>query len=230
MSDQPSTKPLTFTHQMWKFVGVFSYVEKLSANEEFNETIFQMRSQDYDSFLNDLSTSFKFSMSEREMGTMKRELQDGMEKRWRKAVEDFLPILLNQGLVISCSIFDSFLIDCIDVLAPFAALCFATQKDLDDELELEDSGVDVDQIYRRTEERILERFDRRGRGIEERVSWMKRLGVDFDAALSLRFRIYQKSPGETAANNYDSLLTIYKNRNDVVHRGQLPLKAYQDLH
>lgn len=227
MSEPSFTKPLTFTCSMWKFVGVFSYIDRLETKQGFDESIIQLRRDDYRRFLGELGTAFKSVVSESEIATAQSELEDGMEKRWRGAVQGFFPLLLNQGLVMSCTIFDSFLVDCLTILAPAAALFLATEGDLDKELELEESGLEGDDVSKRTEEKILKRFD--FSGIKEKISMMKKAHVDFDAALKFKLRVFQKSV-RGGANAYDFLRFTYDRRNHVVHQGQLPVKSYNDLH
>src|SRR5260370_24233382 len=109
MSEQVFTKPLTFTYSMWKFVGALRYIDKLDGWDNLKERIFEARLEDYGRLLEELAQAFRSSANEFELHSAKRELREGMAQRWRVAVEDFLPVLLNQGLVISCSIFESFL-------------------------------------------------------------------------------------------------------------------------
>ena len=229
MVDQKYSKPLKFSWLMMKFVSVPLYFKGLDGNKkEIKDTFLKMRLTEIDSrelsdFMHSVLPGIEKEVLEEERIIHVREVESSL----RKEMEDIFPVLLNQALVMCCTILESFLNDCLRVMMPVPILFLETESDLSRLTDLLDRDGNGDKYDENLENKILRRFD--FSGIEDKVKTLKKVGVDFDAAVTFKHKIRPKSVEYALGDAYEFLFGAYHKRHDVVHRGQLPLRCYEDL-
>jgi DNA primase large subunit len=110
---------------------------------------------------------------------------------------------------------------------PLPIVFLETERDIDRLTELLNSGEAGAKYDEDMETRILKKFDYSG--IKEKVEILKKVSVDFDTAITFKHKMRPKSVRYPRDLAYNFVWDAYSRRNDVVHRGQLPLKRSSDL-
>jgi hypothetical protein len=149
------------------------------------------------------------------------------EENTREDIEEYLPILYNQALVMMCTTFDVFLIDSVEVITrkqPTILHSLTDPKDISitEVINATDYEILLDTIRKRA----LKRFDYGG--IEDKVRILnKKVDLDTDGVFKFKFQvdaIRNKFP-----KSYESLVSAYNNRHGIVHRDEQPIKTPDDL-
>jgi len=155
-----------------------------------------------------------------------RLLKEKAQEEYTQEVENFLPILFNQTLVMFCTVFDNFLIDGLDVitnLKPEMIKNLSTKEDRDI-LEAIEENMDVSRstVFSIIRKKILERFD--FKSIDKKINTFEALGLKRNIIFKLNKKMTVKYPKAEKL-----LKEIYSKRNDIVHKNTLPLRKFQEL-
>lgn len=218
-------KPLKFGSRMRKYVLIPYCLDVISKRGTLKEAILKVHMAVFDSSLND--KEFWTSEVSKDLKRSKIEkLREEIERKNRKDVEKYLPILFNQTLIMVCTICDTFLFDLLKVITnkePNILKSLVNENDITIP-EIIDLG-NYQKIFDTIQNQVLQRFD--FAGIDKKMTILKRLGIDVDSAFKLKFhtrQVQQKYP-----NGYNFLITAYKKRNDIVHRNKLTVKTHKEL-
>ena len=153
-------------------------------------------------------------------------LKEGVEKEYVQDVENFLPILFNQTLVVFCTVFEMFLIDSLDVITKLKpeTIKILSTKEYKDILDAIEKNIDISRltVFSIVRKKILERFD--FKSIDKKFNTFEAIGLKRSAIFKLNEKMTVKYP-----NAEKFLKEIYRKRNDIVHKNMLPIKEYQDI-
>jgi hypothetical protein len=153
-------------------------------------------------------------------------LRGKAEQNEREDIEEYLPILFNQALVMMVTTFDVFLVDSLEVMTrkqPNILHQLAIQTDI----SIKDvvNTTDYETIFDTILKRALWRFDHRK--IEEKIKVLKDVALDTDGIFNFKFQ------GDATRNkfpdSYKNLVAVYNNRHGIVHRDELPIKTPEEL-
>jgi len=161
-----------------------------------------------------------------ELMAVKAEMREKFMVAAKKDVDEYLPILYNQALVMIITVFDVFLSDSLKTVTskyPQLLKTMADEKDITI-LQIIDLA-DYDAIFRKIQSRVLKRFDYKS--ITERIAILKKLRVDIDAALAFKFHnleVQKKHPDALGV-----VQNSYEKRHAIVHREQHTFDTYEQL-
>lgn len=222
-------KPLAFNTRIGKYFMNAHYINRMYQQGNLQNILLALRLDDFSEI------SFKEMMSDRIWAEPLSEaqkiekfklVQEKAKKDYTEDVNNFLLILFNQTLVMFCTVFDTFLEDCLEVItsAKADALKLLSMPDNRDILKAIEKNTDPNSLYavyiiRKT---ILKEFG--FKNIEKKLNTFERLGLGKDIIFKLNDIMSLKYP-----NAYEFLQRIYKKRNDIVHKDTLVLKSYEDL-
>lgn len=217
-------KPLKFGNRLRKYVLIPYYLDVISNQGNLKEAILKVHMIGFDAALE--KDFFKPGVSEVEKEAALKKTRDKIEEKNRRNIEEYLPILFNQALVMACAVLDIYLFDSLKVLTtkkPNILKGLAREEDIkiSDLIDL----ADYKKIFSHIQNKVLNRFD--FVGIEKKLEILGRLGINIKNALGLK--THNEKAQREYANGYELLLDAYKKRNDIVHRDQLPLRSYADL-
>lgn len=151
-----------------------------------------------------------------------------MEKLTNEAIEKYPLILINQALVMMCTVYEIFLLhvlDCILLTKPETLVAIAENKiiPLKQVIEARDKEAIVE-VFR---EKVKEHFSRQG--IEEKFKIFEKLGIEIMQLFN--FSCYFGGETQKMLSGYDlgKLIDIFDKRHDIVHKDALPIKTSSEF-
>ena len=219
-------KPLKFGQRIRKYILIPFYLNGASEHGNLKEALLKMHMAAFDMSFND-KKYWKPEVSKEQRKENMKKIREEIEEKNRKNINEYLPILFNQALVMACTVFDNFLLDSIKVFTsknPQLLKSLVVEGDINI-YELIDLG-DFNKIFSTIQTKVLNRFD--FSSIEEKIKLLRnRLKIDTDSTFKLPYR--NQEVQKRYPEGYKFLMNIYKNRNDIVHRDKLPLRSYEEL-
>lgn len=219
-------KPLKFNQRIGKHTVNAYYIDFLAKQGNLKDILLKARMKDADEILfEDVMDDrmWKDKLTEEQKIEKFKLLRGKMEERHKQEIENFLPILFNQSLVMICTVFDNFLLDTLKVITkkkPETLKILSKEEDITIAEIIE--SADYRNIFSIIQGKVLRRFE--FKGIKKKFETFEKLGLTKGLMFSLSENMKIKYP-----NAYEFLIDIYKKRNDIVHRDKLPLRQYQDL-
>lgn len=202
------------------------YLDLARINGNLSDVLLSVRLTEQEKFLDEeLSNKnlWKPGLSEEEIAANNKKLREKMSERQRQEVDRFFTIAFNQALVMMCTVFDTFLEDCLRVITfkkPETLKALSAEKDITVDRII--SARSYDEIFEHIQENVLKRFE--FEGIDGKLRQLSRIGVQEHELFQLNDKITSRFP--TPAN---FLRKIYSDRHDIVHREQLVITKYNEL-
>jgi hypothetical protein len=147
-------------------------------------------------------------------------------KDTKEDIEEYLPILFNQALVMMCTVFDVFLVDSLEVITKKQPKILHQLADKSDISVTDIINIpNYDAIFKIIQDKALSRFD--FSGIKDKVKTLDKIGVDTKGVFNFKFQ--NDNPRKKFPDSYGIFISCYEKRNDIVHRDKLPIKSPDDL-
>ncbi len=197
-------KPFIYTNRLVQYSVNSYYVDYIDRNGNLRQTLLKARNANSASTMAELFEDPKFGLmgaTQEQQEENVKKFVEGIDKKNQEAVHEFFIILFNQTLVMLITVFDTFLVDCYEVI-------------VNSKPELFNSEV--------PKEKILERFDKSG--IEEKFKKFEKIGLTTSVLFELNEKILSSFPDPNSM-----LLKAYHDRHDIVHRNQMVIKSYKEI-
>ena len=205
-------RPFEFTSRMNKYVLIPYYLDFLSINGNLKENLLKVQMNGFEQTLNSTSKFWKEGISVERKIEEAEKIKIKISKQYENEIENYFPILYNQALIISCTIFDLFLFESYESIVNQAPAL---------EILLKKTDVTSDKNI----EKILKNFDYSG--IKDKIEKIERLKINMDIIFKLK--LFKNEVQEKYPDGRNYLFHIYSTRNDIVHRNLLPIKKYSEL-
>ncbi|MDP8229477.1 MAG: hypothetical protein P9L93_00020 [Candidatus Gorgyraea atricola] len=163
-------------------------------------------------------------VSPKKIKEIKERVVQDLEILNMRKVKEYTPILINQNLVMLCTIMETFflhVLQSIMIKDSRAILGLAQDKNVSLERILE--LKDYDSVIEGFRMKILEHFSRQG--LKEKFKTYKKIMPDIENI----FDFSSFTDGILAAYDLEKLSEIFDKRHDVVHKNQSPLKNLGEL-
>lgn len=142
-------------------------------------------------------------------------------------VQKYVPVLLNQNLVMLCTIMEIFfahILETIMLTEPNVLVGLAQEKNLDLRRIL--SLKTYESILEEFRCKILDRFSRQG--LTEKFGIYEKIGLDIDKVFD--YSAYGDGVRKRlAGHNLAKLCEVFDKRHGIVHKNELPLKELREL-
>jgi len=223
--DEQIIKPFEFIGRINKYVLIPYYLDYLARNGNLKEQLLKVQMLGYDQKLDFTSNIWQKNSSIAERIKGAEEIKVRIEKQYQYEIDNYFPILYNQALIISCTIFDLFLADSLSkiIKQKNALKLLASKEDITIYETIDHENYES--IISDIQNKVLKRFD--FLGIEKKIKILKNLGLDTDLLFELK--LHKAVVQDKYPNALKLLLEIYEMRNDIVHRNSLPIKQYEEL-
>lgn len=223
-----STKGIPTIEFIDKLHDAFGLVRDGStALNAFKPNLLRQKQEITEEIINNPSI-FKEGVSSKDLESAKSLIREALRKKDEEKIANYSILLINQGLVMLCSIFEIFLIESLSQILsqkPQIMLGVAIEKEikLNDILDLKS----YDAIIRSFQAKVIIRFDRAS--IKEKFEFIdKQLGINklsfFD------WSMYSEQVKEELKSwDFSTLIQIFDQRHEVVHNDLLPMKHIEEL-
>ena len=158
---------------------------------------------------------------------LKKEIFEQLKKSNLQKVQDYVPVLLNQNLVMLCTIMEIFFLHILEtamVVEPNTLMGLAQEKNIN--LQQVITLKNYDSIIEDFRLKVLDHFSRQG--LKEKFKIFEKIGFDVNQIFD-----YSKftSDVQDKFKNYslDTLDQIFEKRHNIVHKNALPLKHLSEL-
>lgn len=218
--------PMKFTQRINKYAIVPFHFKIFFEHSDLKKQIQSRRMEGFDELSEQFAPSLSPGKTANDIESYKTQLLSSLEAYTQKEVDEYLPILYNQALVMIITVFDVFLYESLKVATnkhPQLLKSMADEKDMTI-VQIIDMA-DYQSIFERIQDRVLKRFDYKG--IMEKMDALKKMRVAVDDALGFKFhkkKVQQQYPQalKMLRNNYDK-------RHAIVHREQHTFDTYEQL-
>ncbi|TKJ47818.1 hypothetical protein CEE34_01535 [Candidatus Aerophobetes bacterium Ae_b3a] len=156
-------------------------------------------------------------------GLLTQRLKDANARK----VQEYVPVLLNQNLVMLCTIMEIFFLHILETIMlkePNVLVGLAQEKRLSLQQVL--SLKDYDSIIEKFRSKILDHFSRQG--LKEKFKIYENIGLDINKVFD--YPTYTDD-AQKRLIGYDlsKLSEIFDKRHNIVHKNELPLKELNEL-
>jgi len=166
-------------------------------------------------------------VTEKELSRTIKYFMKKMEEVNRAQIERYHLPLLNQGLVMMCTVFEIFLVHVLRVVTtnkPETLIGICPDKNLSVERIIELKGYDA--VQEELRQKVIEHFCRQG--IREKLKIFEKLGVDVEKTFD--FSHFARRIQKTLSGyNLDKLDEIFQKRHDVVHKDIPSVQTLREL-
>lgn len=162
-------------------------------------------------------------LTEKEKQEKLEKIINDVDKKEAEEVDKFFITLLNQTLVMICTVFDTYLVDCFDVITytkPDLLKSFTNDKDIS-----VGEVIDVktyDNVFNVIQSKVLKRFD--FAGIEDKFKYFQKAGIETKDLFTLNNIMAPKYN-----DPFSLILKAYNDRNDIVHRNKMKISSYEEI-
>ena len=204
------TKPLLYGDRLRKYVLLPYYLNQLSKYGKLKEDILKVSLHGYDELI--LKKEF-WSAGISKNGQEHTWLIENIKAWHKQEIEEYLPILFSQAVVMACSMFESFLCDA------FKCVLDVRPDIIKEKFERRDSsGLEKD--------KLLNKFDHVS--LSDKFEWFQnKMSLNLENVYGLK-RHGDKSRIEFA-NGKDLLEKIFQKRNDIVHRDLISVREQDEV-
>ena len=153
------------------------------------------------------------------------EIREQFHKLNQQKVGQHLQILLNQGVVLMCSVLDIYFNHVLDVILraePRTLLALNPESQISLQEFLKQGGYDENLNEIRQKE--LSKFDHES--VETKFKKFRKLGITDDAVFDTS-NMLDEAKEEVGRFDMDRLSRVYKSRHDIVHRGDVPFNDWK---
>jgi hypothetical protein len=217
---------MKFSQRILKYTLIPFHFRNFFEYGDLKEKIVNRRMQGVDEMVEQYIPAKIAGKTDVEVEAIKTRQFSLMEAHTRQDVEEYLPILYSQALVMIITAFDLFLYESLATIInkhPQYLKSMADEKDMTI-VQIIDLA-DYTAIFEKIQSRVLKRFDYKS--ITERLDALRKLGVDVDAALGFKFHkvdIQQQYP-----ESLKLLRSYFDKRHAIVHREQPAFDTYEQL-
>ena len=153
----------------------------------------------------------------------REEIQEKLEAANRRRVGRFIQILVNQSVVLMCSVLDVYfnhVLDIVSKVEPKTLITLSPDRKILLQEFLHHSSYDanVDAVR----EKELSKFDYES--LDEKFKKFRKLGINDDAVFDAS-RISEEALKRLSGFNLDTLRHAYDSRHEIVHRSALPIDS-----
>jgi hypothetical protein len=180
----------------------------------------------FDQMVAEMASRTMVAMSEEDRQATIQTMQKNAEEMNRREIENFMPILFNQAVVMTCTIFDVFLVDSLEVVTrkqPNILKGLLGKQEIDI-YKIPELGV-YHNILAFLQTKALKKFDYGS--IEDKIKALDKLKVDIAGVFS--FKHHTQDLQKQYPNAQELLVNVYTKRHGIVHANQLPLTTYGEL-
>jgi hypothetical protein len=226
MEEEFLLTPMKFSDRINKYAIVPFHFMIFFEHADLRERIQNHRMKELDELNEQFTPKMYPNKTPAEVEVLKLELRARLQATTYQEVDEYLPILYNQALVMMVTVFDVFLYESLRTVTskcPVLLKSMADEKDMTivQILEL----ADYQAIFEAIQSRVLRRFDYKG--ILEKIEALRKLRVDVDAALHFKF-LTSKVQGQYS-NSLELLRDSYDRRHAIVHREQHTFDSFKQL-
>lgn len=186
MEEEFLLTPMKFSGRINKYAIVPFHFMIFFEHADLRERIQNHRMEGLDELNEQFTPKMYPGKAPAEIEGHKADLRAKLEATVSQDVDEYLPILYNQALVMMVTVFDVFLYESLKTVTskhPNLLKSMADEKDMTivSIIEL----ADYEAIFKAIQDRVLRRFDHKS--ISEKIDAIRKLRVDVDAALGFRF-------------------------------------------
>lgn len=219
-------RPFKFWTQLERYTMLPADLTVLQKQGNLEDALVKVMMLDYDRTFDGIDLSSTNKVFPGGEADFKKLLSEGAEKQYREQAKDLVPTMCNLVAVMACTIFDTYLQDCLEVLLlrdPKVIKALAHEKDLTvfEVIDLQTSNGAVAVIV----EKILRRFDHEG--IEGKLKLLERAGVEVGRVFSTEFVLDEAKADQSKAR--EELVELYNRRNGIVHQHDLAYRNPQEV-
>ncbi len=228
MTDELQLQPGNYHRIMGKFADIPRHIYAVSEHVNLKEMLLKYRMVGMEETISEVSPHLIGWVKPDGQPFDPEETRAKIEENMVNEIEEYLPILFNQALVMICTVFEVFLADCFNVITrrqPRVLISLAEQSDSEISIKEIINLGDYDKIFEAIQAKVLKQFD--FRGIDGKIKTFKKMTVNMDDIFKFKFHSSKVSAQYPEAHK--TLIEFYEKRNDIVHRNLLPLRNYQDL-
>lgn len=226
MNPRTYFKPQTYMYRLNKYSVNSYYLDFLVKKGNLRETLIKARVISSREVISEILSDPEAWNPETTEEEKEKNIEDTInrvDKKEAEEVDKFFVTQLNQTLVMLCTVFDTFLVDCFDVITyvkPEIIKSFTAEKDIS-VAEVIDAKT-YDNVFNTIQGKVLERFDYSG--IEKKFEYLKKAGLETKDLFILNNIMAPKYSDPLRV-----ILKAYKDRNDIVHRNQMKIYSYQEI-
>lgn len=219
-------KPFEFTSRLNKYVLIPYYLDYLSSHSNLKDGLLDIQMKAFDQTLDFSSDIWAKNSNIEERIKGAKEIKERISLQYQTEIDNYFPILFNQALIISCTVFDLFLIESLKAITEKqknVLKMLANKEDITISEVIDNN--DYENIFSTIQTKVLKRFE--FSSAEEKFKIFKKLGIDLSIVFELKLskqEVKDKYPGGL---NY--LKEIYQIRNEIAHKNLLPVKTYEEL-
>lgn len=158
---------------------------------------------------------------------LKKQIYQQLKELNAKKVQDYVPVLLNQNLVMLCTIMEIFFVHILEIIIkcePKTLIGLSVEKEITLQRAVELSSYEA--VIEEFESKTLEHFSRQG--LKEKFKIYSKIGLD-----NTKIFDYSSYTDEAKGNlhGYDlnKLNEIFDMRHDIVHKNCSPLQELEQL-
>lgn len=201
-------KPYLFMNRLNKYAVNAYYVDLIKKEANLREILIQARITDSKKSIVNFFSDPEVLLAVATEKDKQQKIENIIFETNKKQVEEvdkFFIILMNQTLVMLCTIFDTFLVDCFDVITYTRPNFFSNKKHV---------------LINR--DKMVNKFDYAG--IKDKFKYLTMTGLEMGKLFSLNSIM-----GPKYSDPLKILHNAYDNRNDVIHRNQMKISSYNEI-
>lgn len=219
-------KPMHYNKMLSKYFMNTYYVNFFYEETDFKSKFLEIRNKDayknFDIFFRD-EKMWKEGITKEEIDKNIKKMKEAQAVENEKDVNNFLIIFYNKTLIMMCTIFDIFLVDCAEVIIDNnqkTIKAFANDNDvlLDDLI-----NVDPEDVFKNIQKKCLKRFD--FGGIEDKIKYLNKLGIKKEMLFKFNDKMIKQFPQAEEFLKKE----IYERRHSIVHKNEMSIKNFEDL-
>jgi hypothetical protein len=217
---------IPLTDHIRKLTRVYIFAEdinRLLKTDSIKEALLAQKIKTLDETLEELN------IEKQDLPDELKEKIEGIVEEQKRFIEEYQLTIVNQSLQIACSLFEAFLIESLNailVTKEQTIIGLAEQRSI----KLEDviNLGDYNQVISYFKDKILTNFSRASTK-EQFEKYFGELGFEIQKFFDMSN--YKEKVQETYKGwDIEKLISIFHERHDIVHNGELPLISLEDLH
>lgn len=221
-------KTFEFLSKLNRTVIFLRDILKVCQKREYQSILLQERRVMRKEFLAELEHKKIFSHPDPETHkTLKHMVIKKMEQSDEAVIKSYIPIIVNQNLVMLCTVMDIFLVHVLVTVLqkkPQIIVGLAQEKNIMLKRILELGNYDA--VVEEFRDKVVETFS--FQGIKERFTTFSKIGIPTESVFEYSGfpeRVQKRYKGY----NFSNLEGIFQKRHDVVHKNELPIKDIDEL-
>lgn len=212
--------------RLYKYALIPRYIHWIDSRVGIKQMILQQRMSGLDEMMvqNLEYAIFASEAQGKELALDK--IRHDLEQNTRADIEEYLPILFNQALVMMCAVFDVFLVDSLNaIIRKDPKMLHQLTSDKDISISEVINSSDYDEIFEIMRKKVSKRFN--FGGIKDKIVILKKIGLDMDGIFNFKF--HNDNPRKKFPEAQKKLISIYDDRHGIVHEDTLTIQTPEDL-